>query len=151
MPQTCGLALLLPLLQPGCPIGTTGAGRPRQVAPRSDVRRIEVHGACAHGAVPRTNASCVETSVTEVAVNPGGTGPPVGWDVTGPVLGGLLAGEAGEGACPLLAGAVPAPVPDVGVLALPVPPWEVAAGVPQPAVTAMMKMPAAPRAARGRR
>ena len=37
--------------------GTTGAGSPRQLAPRFRVRRIDVHGAFAHGAVPRTNAS----------------------------------------------------------------------------------------------
>jgi len=42
------------------------------------VRAIEVHGACLHGAVPSTNASRVETKVTEAALNPAGTGPPEG-------------------------------------------------------------------------
>src|SRR2546426_772833 len=63
---------------PGSPSGTTGAGRPRQLTPRSPVRAIEVHGACLHGAVPSTNASRVETKVTEAALNPAGTGPPEG-------------------------------------------------------------------------
>ena len=63
---------------PGSPSGTTGAGRPRQLTPRSRVRAIEVHGACWHGAVPSTNASRVETKVTEAALNPAGTGPPEG-------------------------------------------------------------------------
>jgi hypothetical protein len=42
------------------------------------VRTIDVHGAFAQGAVPRTNASPGETNVTEVAANPAGTGPPLG-------------------------------------------------------------------------
>src|SRR5690349_23233178 len=67
-----------PLLVPGSPSGTTGAGRPRQLTPRSRVRATEVHGACWHGAVPSTNASRVETKVTEAALNPAGTGPPEG-------------------------------------------------------------------------
>jgi hypothetical protein len=42
------------------------------------VRRIDVQGAFAHGAVPRTNASSGETNVTDAAANPVGTGPPDG-------------------------------------------------------------------------
>src|SRR5437660_1063335 len=57
---------------PGSPSGATGAGRPRQLTPRSRVRAIEVHGACWHGAVPSKNASRVETKVTEAALNPAG-------------------------------------------------------------------------------
>src|SRR6516165_5771300 len=73
MPHTAG-----PALSWGCPSGTTGAGSPRQEAPRSSVRTIDVQGACAHGAVPRTNACSGETNVTDVAANPVGTGPPAG-------------------------------------------------------------------------
>src|SRR5207302_4168525 len=73
IPHTAG-----PLLMPGSPSGTTGAGRPRQLTPRSRVRAIEVHGACWHGAVPSANASRVEAKVTEAALNPAGTGPPAG-------------------------------------------------------------------------
>src|ERR1700678_3958195 len=75
----------------GAASGTVGAGSPRQLAPRSRVRRIDVHGAFAHGAVPRTNASSGETNVTDAAANPVGTGPPEGTltvdeaaDVAGP-------------------------------------------------------------------
>src|SRR5207253_583254 len=67
-----------PLLVPGSPSGATGAGRPRQLTPRSRVRAIEVHGACWHGAVPSTNASRVETKVTEAALNPAGIELPEG-------------------------------------------------------------------------
>jgi hypothetical protein len=68
-----------PATTPGCAAsGTTGAGSPRQLAPRFRVRRIDVHGAFAHGAVPRTNASSGETNVTDRAANPIGTGPPGG-------------------------------------------------------------------------
>src|SRR5260370_21328349 len=74
MPHTAGPVTVTP----GSPSGTTGAGRPRQLTPRSRVRTIEVHGACLHGAVPSTNASRVETKVTEAALNPAGTGPPEG-------------------------------------------------------------------------
>ena len=63
---------------PGDESGTTGAGSPRQLAPWSSVQMIDVHGACEHGAVPRTKASCVDTNVTDVALNPPGTGPPGG-------------------------------------------------------------------------
>ena len=62
----------------GWPSGTTGAGSPRQLAPRFSVRTIDVHGVCEHGAVPSTNASSGETNVTEVAAIPVGTGPPAG-------------------------------------------------------------------------
>ena len=62
----------------GWPSGTTGAGSPRQLAPRFSVRTIDVHGVCEHGAVPSTNASSGETNVTEVAAIPAGTGPPAG-------------------------------------------------------------------------
>jgi hypothetical protein len=55
------------------------------------VRRIDVHGAFAHGAVPRTNASSGETKVTEVAANPLGTGPPADAVTVGVVVGGVLA------------------------------------------------------------
>src|SRR5580693_8939718 len=68
IPHTTGA---LPIA--GSPTGTTGAGRPTQLAPRFRVRAIEVHGACAHGAVPSTNASSGDTQVTDVAANPAGT------------------------------------------------------------------------------
>src|SRR5215470_5127173 len=86
MPQTAG-----PERPPGWASGTTGAGSPRQLAPRSSVRTIDAHGAWAHGAVPRTNASRSETNVTEVAANPAGTGPPAGTDAAGPAPGDALA------------------------------------------------------------
>src|ERR1035437_7124483 len=63
---------------PGDESRTTGAGSPRQVTPRSSVRTIDVQGACEQGAAPRTNASCADTNVTDVALNPPGTGPPGG-------------------------------------------------------------------------
>ena len=115
---------------PGCGAsGATGAGSPRQLAPRSRVRRIDVHGAFAHGAVPRTNASSVETNVTEVAANPIGTGPPDG-TATVDVLA-AVAGAAGvEEAAPPAAGAAaelappdPAgPLDDAGEVAAAAPP-----------------------------
>src|SRR5215471_3819186 len=115
MPQTTG-----PELAPGWPSGTTGAGSPRQLAPRSSVRRIDAHGAWAHGAVPRTNACRSETNVTEVAANPAGTGPPAGTVAAGPAPGD-----------PVAAGPVAA---DVGEVALTPPDGEVAgAGVVAPA------------------
>src|SRR5579859_4373448 len=86
MPHTAG-----PLLMPGSPSGTTGAGMPRQLTPRSRVRAIEVHGACWHDAAPSTNASRTETKVTEAALNPAGTGPPEGCA--------MPAGTAVAGAC----------------------------------------------------
>src|ERR1019366_1443022 len=57
---------------------SSGAGSPRHEPPRSNVRRITVHGRCAHGALPRTNAVCDETNVTLVAFVRAGTGPPAG-------------------------------------------------------------------------
>ena len=42
-----------------------------------------MHGACEQGAVPSTKASCVDTNVTDVAVNPLGTGPPGGAGIMG--------------------------------------------------------------------
>src|SRR3984957_6676855 len=82
--------------------GTTGAGSPRQLAPRFRVRRIDVHGAFAHGAVPRTNASCGETNVTDRAANPIGTGPPAG-TVTVDVLADVVGPAAPVEAAPLAA------------------------------------------------
>src|SRR5215472_2846142 len=79
-------------LSPGAPTGTAGAGRPAQLAPRFRVRTIEVHGACAHGAVPSTNASSGDTHVTDVAANPAGTGP-AGVRPAGPAEVGGGAGE----------------------------------------------------------
>ena len=81
----CGVAKRTPHtpVPPGADSGTTGAGSPRQVAPRSSVRTIDVHTAFGHGAVPRTKASCAETNVTDVAVKPPGTGPPGGAGVIG--------------------------------------------------------------------
>ena len=73
IPHTAGAAG-----SPGWPTGSAGAGRPIQLCPRSRVRTIAVHGACAHGAVPRTNASSADTNVTDVAANRAGTGPPEG-------------------------------------------------------------------------
>src|ERR1700689_5443914 len=85
IPHTAG-----PVTSNGAVSGATGAGSPRQLAPRFRVRRIDVHGAFAHGAVPRTNASSVETNVTDLAANPIGTGPPDGTvtvDVAADVVG----------------------------------------------------------------
>jgi hypothetical protein len=49
--------------------------------------------------VPRTNASFVETKVTEVALNPAGTGPPEGWvGVAGVAVGLPVAGLVDVGA-----------------------------------------------------
>ena len=56
-----------------------------------------MHGAFAHGAVPRTNASWVETNVTDLAANPIGTGPPDGTvtvDVAADVVGAAAPVEA---------------------------------------------------------
>jgi hypothetical protein len=79
------------------------------------VRTIDVHGACEHGAVPRTNASCVETNVTEAAANPRGTGPLAAGSVTvGCVFDGVGVGVAGCVAAPLaveVAAGVVAPLP----------------------------------------
>jgi hypothetical protein len=66
-----------------------------------------VHGAFAHGAVPRTNASSGETNVTEVAANPSGTGPPDGTATVD--LPAAVAGAAGvEEAAPPAPGAAAA-------------------------------------------
>ncbi|WP_300609208.1 hypothetical protein [Trebonia sp.] len=93
------------------------------------MRTIDVHGAFEHGAVPRTNASCVETNVTDVAVNPVGTGPPAGTDVAGAVDGAVAVGVAlavlvvGVGAAagvvlvPLLAPECAEPQPDTAKIA----------------------------------
>src|SRR5580692_1794700 len=73
-----GVAKRMPHTTPACdgaPTGTAGPRRAVQLAPRFRVRAITVHGACAHGAVPSTNASSGETQVTDVAANPAGTGP----------------------------------------------------------------------------
>jgi hypothetical protein len=90
----------------GSASGATGAGSPTQVAPRFSVRAIDVHGLLEHGAVPSTNASSVDTNVTEVAANPLGTGPSAG------VAAGLVAGAADVGV--VAAGVVGEPpgVPD---------------------------------------
>ena len=92
IPHTAGL-----VVSNGAASGTTGAGSPRQLAPRFRVRRIDVQGAFAHGAVPRTNASWVETNVTDLAANPIGTGPPDGTvtvDVAADVVGAAAPVEA---------------------------------------------------------
>ena len=92
IPHTAG-----PVVSNGAASGTTGAGSPRQLAPRFRVRRIDVQGAFAHGAVPRTNASSVETNVTDLAANPIGTGPPDGTvtvDVAADVVGAAAPVEA---------------------------------------------------------
>jgi hypothetical protein len=47
------------------------------------VRTIDVHTALEQGAVPRTKASRADANVTDVAVNPVGTGPPGGAGVIG--------------------------------------------------------------------
>src|SRR5271165_963647 len=124
----------------GCPSGTTGAGSPRQLAPLSSVRTIDVQGACEHGAVPRTNACSGETNVTEVAANPAGTGPPAGRVAPAPPAAGLLL------AAPLARGVpVPAPVPAAGLEAAAVPPPPPPIGVvdPHPAsATAVTSAPA---------
>jgi hypothetical protein len=81
-----------------------------------------VHGACAHGAVPSTNASSTETNVTEVAVNFASTGPPVvaavavGVSVAVAVTGRLAVADAVP-ALAVLVGAADRPA----VLELPVP------------------------------
>src|ERR1700722_16235341 len=54
---------------PGAPTGTAGAGTAVQLPPRFRAPAIEVHGACAHGAVPSTNSSSGDTQVTDVAAN----------------------------------------------------------------------------------
>ncbi len=51
---------------------------PRQDAPPSRVRTIEVQGGCPHGALPNTQPSSVLTNVAEYGTNPLGTGPPAG-------------------------------------------------------------------------
>jgi hypothetical protein len=65
------------------------------------VRAIEVHGERVHDAVPRTNASRVETNVADAALNPAGTGPP--GDCVMPdgaaAAGARAAGRAADGAC----------------------------------------------------
>src|SRR5215469_15527454 len=99
IPHTAG-----PVMLDGWPSGTTGAGRPRQLAPRSRVRTIDVHGACEHGAVPSTYASCGETNVTEVAANPPGTGPPAGSGTNEPWMGWVAGYTIAE--CPVAAGVV---------------------------------------------
>jgi hypothetical protein len=92
MPHTALCAVLVY----GSPSGTTGAGSPTHVAPWFSVRTIDVHGLLEHGAVPRTNASSVETNVTEVAANLLGTGPPAEV-VTGPVAAAVDEGAADVG------------------------------------------------------
>src|SRR5580704_17674817 len=78
IPHTAGAAA-----SPGWPTGSAGAGRPTQLRPRSRVRTTAVHGACAQGAVPSTNASSADTNVTDVAANRAGAGPPEGIAPTG--------------------------------------------------------------------
>ncbi len=51
---------------------------PRQEAPPSRVRTIEVQGGCPHGALPNTQPCSALTNVAEYGVNPPGTGPPTG-------------------------------------------------------------------------
>ena len=51
-----------------------------------------MHGGEPHGAVPRTQPTCVDTNVTELAANPAGTGPPAG---PGSVVGGVEVVEPG--------------------------------------------------------
>jgi hypothetical protein len=114
------------------------------------VRTIDVHGAWEHGAVPRTNASCVETNVTEAAANPLGTGPPAG-TVTGWCVfagaGVAVAGcEAVAGA--LLAGAALAEVA-AGVVA-PLPPPEPELSEAQPDSAKVVKTALDRRAAPSR-
>ena len=91
------------------------------------VAAIAVHGACAHGVVPSTNASSAETNVTEVAANPQAPAPPAvaavpavagELGVAAAVTGGLVAAGAAAGAHRLEAeGAADGPA----VLELPVP------------------------------
>jgi hypothetical protein len=86
------------------------------------VRRIDVHGALAHGAVPSTNASSGETNVTEVAANPLGTGPPGGALTADAVAAGALAAPLAADA-EAEADAAPPDVADVlGAVAPPPPP-----------------------------
>jgi hypothetical protein len=69
-------------LRPRCPAhgasGNLGAGMPTQDRPPSAVLTTEVHGWCAHGAVPRTQPSLADTKVIDTGRKPGGTGPPAG-------------------------------------------------------------------------
>jgi hypothetical protein len=131
---TDGLANLIPhtagpaVPDRAFPSVTTGAGSPFQLAPRFSVRRIDVHGAFAHGAVPRTNASWGETNVTEVAANPAGTGPPVGVVPPDAVVAGALAvllaadadGEAALALADVLGElAAPPPVAELAEVAVP--------------------------------
>src|SRR5580700_283268 len=120
----------------GWPSGTTGAGSPRQLAPRFSVRTIDVHGLCEHGAVPSTNASSGETNVTEVAAIPAGTGPPAGVaapPVPCPVA---VAGLVGAAGADVVAAAAVVPLP------LPAPPE---CCVPQPATASAVAVTSVPR------
>lgn len=62
----------------GSAIGAFGAGIPRQDAPPLTVRTMEVHGGCAHGAVPSTQPDAALMKLVEYTLNPDGTGPPDG-------------------------------------------------------------------------
>ena len=61
----------------GALIASRGAGSPAQLRPRSRVRKITAHGACAHGAVPSTNPVSGEMKLTLTARVLVGTGPPL--------------------------------------------------------------------------
>ena len=131
MPHTAGAGPFS-----GWPSGTTGAGSPRQLAPRFSVRTIDVHGVCEHGAVPSTNASSGETNVTEVAAIPAGTGPPAGVaapPVPCPVA---VAGLVGAAGADVVAAAAVVPLP------LPAPPE---CCVPQPASASAVAVTSVPR------
>ena len=93
-----------------------------------------MHGAFAHGAVPRTNASSGETNVTDVAANPSGTGPPDGTATVDVLARGRRGGPRGGGAeHPARRGAGPpdpaGPLDDAGgeLAAVPPPAPELAA------------------------
>lgn len=65
------------------PVGPTGTRC--QLAPPAwvaysalTVRTMEVHGGCAHGAVPSTQPCAALMKLVEYALNPDGTGPPDG-------------------------------------------------------------------------
>src|SRR4249919_542043 len=66
-----------PVRQSSTPVSPTAGGRmPTQLRPPSVVRTREVHGACAHGAVPRPQPSSALTNVRSLIFRPLGTGPP---------------------------------------------------------------------------
>lgn len=84
-----------------------GAGTPTHDLPPSVVRTTEVHGRCAHGAVPSTQPSLGDMKVIEMGSKPAGTGPPGGIATVAGIPDWLV--PLTETLLPVLAGPVPAP------------------------------------------